>query len=57
MIAVQNEREWRRLCEDVLEVPGLLADPGFSSNARRVADRARLDERLAAAFGRIPPRS
>ncbi|MCP9955719.1 CoA transferase [Actinomadura madurae] len=52
MIAVQNEREWRRLCEDVLEVPGLLADPGFSSNARRVADRARLDERLAAAFGR-----
>lgn len=54
MIAVQNEREWQRLCDDVLRAPELLTDSRFSSNARRVANRAELDQRLAAAFGKYP---
>ncbi|PXY18931.1 CaiB/BaiF CoA transferase family protein [Prauserella muralis] len=52
MVAVQNEREWQRLCAEVLETPTLLADPRFSSNAQRVANRKQLDEQLMVAFGR-----
>jgi crotonobetainyl-CoA:carnitine CoA-transferase CaiB-like acyl-CoA transferase len=42
-IGVQNEREWVRLCEIVLEQPNLASDPRFDSNSRRVANRDALD--------------
>jgi crotonobetainyl-CoA:carnitine CoA-transferase CaiB-like acyl-CoA transferase len=52
MIAVQNEREWVRLCTEVLDDAGLAADDRFCTNSRRVAHRAELDAALAAGFAR-----
>ena len=51
LIAIQNEREWRRLCADVLGQPALAADPRFSSVPQRVANRAALNEIIAGVFG------
>ncbi len=50
LFAIQNEREWLQFCEEVLHRPELSADPLFDGNSRRVANRARLDELIAAAF-------
>jgi itaconate CoA-transferase len=50
MIAVQNEREWARLCTDVVNLPELGSDPRFSSNSGRVAHRTELDSQLAEAI-------
>jgi crotonobetainyl-CoA:carnitine CoA-transferase CaiB-like acyl-CoA transferase len=49
-IGVQNEREWARLCAEVLGQPDLATDPRFDSTSRRVANRAELDAILAAAL-------
>ncbi|WP_338059657.1 CaiB/BaiF CoA-transferase family protein [Streptomyces nanshensis] len=54
LIAVQNEREWARLCADVLEAAPLAADERFGSNTARVAHRAALDAELAARIGAYP---
>jgi len=54
LVAVQNEREWVRLCTDVLGRPELAADPRFADNPARVAHRAALDAALQDAFGRFP---
>ena len=35
LISIQNDNEWRRLCQDVLLRPELAADPGFATNAAR----------------------
>jgi len=37
-VAVQNEREWRRLCHEVLAVEGLDTDPRFADNSARAAN-------------------
>ncbi|WP_314177690.1 CaiB/BaiF CoA transferase family protein [Streptomyces winkii] len=50
LIAVQNEREWVRLCADVLDAAPLAADERFHSNPARVANRPALDAELAARF-------
>ncbi|MGH3314167.1 MAG: CaiB/BaiF CoA transferase family protein [Streptomyces sp.] len=50
LIAVQNEREWVRLCAEVLEAPELTADERFCSNPDRVANRAELDGALGERF-------
>ncbi len=52
LIAIQNEREWRDLCSSVLQQPSLAADPRFSSNNERVANRQALDAVVAAACRR-----
>ncbi|MFE7749981.1 CaiB/BaiF CoA transferase family protein [Streptomyces sp. NPDC057428] len=44
LLSVQNDREWRRLAEQVLERPGLADDPDFATNAARTANRERTDE-------------
>jgi itaconate CoA-transferase len=49
-IAIQNEREWARLCAEVLEQPELAIDPRFASNSQRVANRPALDALLANAL-------
>ncbi len=51
MIAVQNEREWARLCADVLEEPALASDPRFCSNSERVAARSEMDAQLVPRIG------
>ena len=50
LISIQNEREWRMLCEAVLERPEMAGDPRFDSPARRVANRAALDGIVAETF-------
>ena len=50
VIAIQNEREWRRFCAEVLEQPELADDPELCDNSARVANRPRLDAHIAEAF-------
>lgn len=54
LIAVQNDREWARLCLDVLESPELAADERFRTNPDRVAGRTALDAVLGARFAAHP---
>ena len=49
-LGLQNEREWARFCEAVLERPELAQDPRFDSNYRRVENGAELDEAIEGAF-------
>jgi itaconate CoA-transferase len=53
VLAVQNEREWQRLCERVLERPDLAADPRFCSNEDRLRNRKELEPQLEAALSRF----
>ena len=50
LISIQNEREWLRLCSDVLDQPDLPQNPKFDSNVRRVANRASLDAIMNGVF-------
>ena len=50
MLAVQNEREWARLCERVLGRPDLAQDGRFGTNSRRVAGREELRRAIEAVF-------
>ncbi len=50
MLGLQNEREWRVFCERVLQQPALAEDPRFSSNSRRVENRAALHDLIVEAF-------
>ena len=52
LISIQNEREWVRLCAEVLEQAGLSDDPKFNTNVNRVANRVELDEIMNRVFGR-----
>ncbi|MBF4478674.1 formyl-CoA transferase [Rhodococcus rhodochrous J3] len=47
LLAVQNEREWGRLCTDVLGRPDLIDDPRFARNPDRVAHRGELEKIIA----------
>jgi len=49
-LGVQNDREWHRLCSQVLGRPELADDPRFATNAARVAARADLDREIEAAL-------
>jgi crotonobetainyl-CoA:carnitine CoA-transferase CaiB-like acyl-CoA transferase len=53
LIAIQNEREWAAFCTQFLEEPDLPAHAGYESNVQRVANRASVDERIAARFGQL----
>ncbi len=49
-LGLQNEREWKRFCEVVLEAPEIAVDPRFDSNARRVQNRPQLEEIMRNVF-------
>ena len=49
-LGLQNEREWVRFCERVLQRHELAADTRFSSNSLRVEHREELDAIIAEAF-------
>jgi crotonobetainyl-CoA:carnitine CoA-transferase CaiB-like acyl-CoA transferase len=53
VLAVQNEREWQRLCEKVLARPDLAADPRFCSNEDRLGNRKALEPQIEAALSRF----
>lgn len=44
ILSIQNEREWQRLCELVLQLPEIANDSRFNSNNVRVKNRKALDE-------------
>lgn len=49
-LAVQNDREWTRFCEQVLHQSALASDPRFATNEARVANRHELEALLEAQF-------
>lgn len=51
LLSVQNDREWRRLAEQVMGRPELGTDPVYATNASRVANREKTDELVAGALG------
>jgi itaconate CoA-transferase len=51
LLSIQNEREWARLCSDVLGDPALAADELFKDLVSRVANRTDLDARINSVFG------
>jgi crotonobetainyl-CoA:carnitine CoA-transferase CaiB-like acyl-CoA transferase len=50
LISIQNEREWLRLCGDVLDQPDLPQNPQFDSNVHRVENRVSLDAIMNGVF-------
>jgi itaconate CoA-transferase len=52
-LGIQNEREWRRFCEKVLERKELGLDQLFESNSQRVQNRKELEDVIGAAFGQL----
>ena len=53
LIAIQNEPEWTRFCEEVLDSPDAARDPRFASNNLRVAHRHEVNEMIAAHFAEM----
>ncbi|WP_018236309.1 CaiB/BaiF CoA-transferase family protein [Ensifer sp. BR816] len=51
-ISIQNEREWRRLCSDVLGDADLATDARFCNASLRVKNRRDLDAIVSAFFAR-----
>ena len=52
-LGLQNEREWKKFCEVVLENPQLFTDPRFDSNAKRVQNRPQLDLVMQEVFQKL----
>jgi len=52
-IGLQNEREWKKFCEVVLQSPELFADSRFDSNAKRVQNRPQLDRVMKEVFQKL----
>ena len=49
-LGIQNEREWKRFCEEVLEQKGLAEDERFDTNTKRVENRPALHEEIEKVF-------
>jgi itaconate CoA-transferase len=54
MLAIQNEREWARLCTDVLGRPEWVDDPRFCRNELRSLNRAVLEPLIEEALAGVP---
>lgn len=53
-LAVLSELAWRKLCEQVIEAPELLADARFQNNEARITNRSTLEGRLVELFMASP---
>jgi itaconate CoA-transferase len=53
MLGIQNDREWRAFCKEVIDRPELADDPRFTSNSDRSASRESLEEIIAEAFSQL----
>ena len=53
MLGLQNEREWKAFCEQVLHHPALATDPRFDSNARRNDKRDALEAIILQCFASL----
>ena len=54
LFSIQNETEWRMLCENVLGQPEVATDARFDTNPKRVANRAALDAIIDRVFSSAP---
>ncbi len=52
-LGIQNEREWARFCEQVLEYQELAEDERFASNSERVANRSELHGEIEGVFAHL----
>lgn len=50
LISIQNEREWRNFCEQVLHRLDMTTDDRFSDNDRRCENRTALEEQITGVF-------
>ncbi|MDH3547229.1 MAG: CoA transferase [Gammaproteobacteria bacterium] len=53
ILGLQNEREWKKFCEQVLDQPDLTTDPRFSANALRSTSRDELREIIETVFAEL----
>jgi formyl-CoA transferase len=53
LISIQNEREWKKLCAEVLKQPDLPNDPRLANITERVRNRALTDRIVADSFGSL----
>ncbi|WP_101675695.1 CaiB/BaiF CoA transferase family protein [Alloalcanivorax mobilis] len=53
MLGLQNEREWKVFCEQVLQQPAIAEDPRFVSNTLRVRHRAALKALILGVFAEL----
>jgi len=53
LISIQNEREWKKLCAEVLKQPDLPDDPRLANITERVRNRALTDRIVADSFGTL----
>lgn len=54
VIAIQNEREWRRFAERILGRPDWATSEDYGGNVRRTKNRDRLAAEIAAVFAKEP---
>ena len=52
-LGIQNEREWKKFCEEVMEREGMAEDERFASNSKRVGKRGELHAEIEAVLGRL----
>jgi formyl-CoA transferase len=53
LISIQSEREWKKLCAEVLGQPNLPDDPRFANMLERVRNRAATDKVVGDVFGSL----
>jgi itaconate CoA-transferase len=53
LISIQSEREWKKLCAEVLKQPNLPDDPRFANMLERVRNRAATDKVVGDVFGSL----
>jgi len=53
LISIQNEREWVRLCSEVLGDAAMATDDRFASNNQRVANRPELEATVSAIVAKL----
>ncbi|MEH6527137.1 MAG: CaiB/BaiF CoA-transferase family protein [Sneathiella sp.] len=51
VISIQNQTEWKNLCDQALRKPELVDDPRFVTNENRVKNRTELNKEVSAVFG------
>jgi itaconate CoA-transferase len=53
LISIQSDREWKVLCETVMDRPDMVADARFATNVARVRCRPDTDQAVAGAFANL----
>jgi len=53
LISIQSEREWKKLCAEVLDQPELLSDPRLANMVERVRNRKLTDGTVADSFAKL----